>query len=238
MKKLLFFLLILNALMAKAQQDVGGFLHVTMGVSLPQSDFASKDLNNPAAGYAHIGFTTNALFGHKIHNKWGAYVMLSLTAHAVDKEALSATINQRIPGYTWSVNPAFWSVSGLIFGPQFSHNFKKAAVDFRLGTGALNFISPALDCSGISTSGNQTASFKQQEVRASSLVLSAGFTYKYEIKWGWVLLFNADYFSASPTFNGIEQVLSEPGLTPDTREISYQKAFRMLQGGMGLGYVF
>lgn len=224
--------------LAQAQQDVGGFFHVTLGVSLPEGDFASDAADNTAAGYANTGFTVNALFGHKIHKKFGGFAMLSFAALPVDHVALSEALNKNAGSYQWKAERAFWSVTGFTFGPQWSHNFKKAALDFRLSAGALNFISPELVIQGISRTTEPPAVYTRKKSQASSLVLGGGVTFKYEIKWGWVLLANADYFAARPEFLQVEQITQIEGQAPDQSFSDFKQEFIMLQFGTGVGYVF
>ena len=224
--------------LAKAQQDVGGFFHFTLGVSLPKGDFASSAPDNAAAGFAKTGFTMNVLFGHKIHKKFGGFAMLMVSAHPIDNKAFSAALNQNASSYVWSSDRAFWSVTGFTFGPQFSHNFKKAAFDLRLGAGALNFISPELVVKGTPVNSDPPATYTQKQSRSSSLVLGGGMTLKYEVKWGWVILANADYYAARPEFLQVEQILEIEGQDPEQNFSDFQQEFIMFQLGMGVGYVF
>ncbi|MHB1279280.1 MAG: hypothetical protein ACYC1Q_12895 [Bacteroidia bacterium] len=224
--------------LAQAQQDVGGFFHVTVGVSLPEGDFASNAPDNTAAGYANTGFTVNALFGHKIHKRFGGFAMLSFAAHPIDHVALSESLNQNAGTYQWKAEQAFWSVTGFTFGPQWSYNFKKAAIDFRLSAGALNFISPELVIRGTSLSSEPPAVYTRKKSQASSLVLGGGITFKYEVKWGWVILANADYFAARPEFLQVEQNMQIDGQDPVRSFSDFKQEFIMLQFGTGVGYVF
>lgn len=224
--------------LAQAQQDVGGFFHLSLGVSLPEGDFASDAPDNSAAGYANTGLTINALFGHKIHKKFGGFAMLTFAGHPIDHIALSAALNQNASSYQWKAERAFWSVTGFTFGPQLSHNFKKAAVDFRLSAGALNFISPELVIHGTSQASGPPAVYTRKKSQASSLVLGGGLTFKYEIKWGWVILANADFFAAKPEFLEVEQITEIEGQTPDQSFTDFKQEFIMLQFGTGVGYVF
>lgn len=235
--RFLFILLIVTGA-AKAQQDVGGFFHLTAGISLPEGDFASTAPDNNAAGYAKNGFTFSALFGHKIHKRFGGFAMLSLAAHPTDNAALSRALNQNSNAYVWKAEKSIWSVTGFTFGPQYSVNFKKAAIDFRLSAGALNFISPEFVIQGTNTSGGPSATFTQKESRTSSLVIGGGASYKYEIKWGWVILVNADFFSAKPEFIDVEQITEVEGQNPQSTQVNFQQQFMMLQFGAGVGYVF
>lgn len=232
------FLMVLCACLGKAQQDVGGFFHFTLGVSLPEGDFASKAADNTGPGFAKTGMTANVLFGHKIHKEFGGFAMLMFSVHPIDNIALSASLNNNSNAYQWKAERAFWSVTGFTFGPQFSHNFKKSALDFRLGAGALNFISPELIIEGTEVNSGPTARITQKQSRASSWGFGGGVTYKYEVKWAWVILVNADYYAAKPEFIQVEQITEVEGQNPETSYSNFKQEFIMLQFGMGLGYVF
>lgn len=232
----LFFL----AIAASGQKDVGGFAHASLGVSLPMGDFASTDGNNPAAGYAKTGVNINALFGHKIHKQFGMFAMVMFDAHGVNKQALTRNLNQISGSYHWEAEGAIWTLTGVTFGPHFSQNFKKSAFDLRFGIGALNFISPKLTINGTPvTSGAGKASYVQKEKKSSAWMLGGGMTFKYEIKWGWVLLLNADYYQANPEFENVETVTEIEGQPDKTVDvISFSQEFKMLQLTTGVGIVF
>ncbi len=238
MKLRLLFLLLVCFGTANAQKEVGGFFHVTAGASLPSGDFQSTDADDPASGYASAGLTVNALFGHKIYKQFGAYAMLSFTAHGTDFTAIEDGLNQQASDYTWKAQQGFWTVTGFTFGPQFSQNFNKMAMDFRLAGGVLNFISPNLELNGVSKSGGASAKYTMKDKRASSALVGGGITLKYEFKWSWVLLANADLFYARPVFSEVEEVTEIVGQDPIITYTTFQQEFRMTQFGLGIGYVF
>jgi len=223
---------------AKAQQGVGGFLHVTGGLSFPSGDFQNTDPNNPAAGYARTGFTINALLGHKIYKQFGAFAMLSFTAHRTNSQAIENGLNQQASSYKWKAKQDLWTVTGFTFGPQFSQNFKKMAVDFRLAAGVLNFISPNLALTGTSINGGPAAKYTMKNKRASAGILGGGITLKYEVKRSWVILANADLFIANPLFSDVEEVTEIEGQDPIITYTTFRQEFKMAQFGLGIGYVF
>lgn len=238
MKLRLLFLLLVCFGTANAQHDVGGFFHVTAGVSLPSGDFQSTNIDDPASGYATTGLTINALFGHKIYKQFGAFAMLSFTAHGTNFKAIEDGLNKQASAYTWKAQQGFWSVTGFTFGPQFSQNFKKMAVDFRLAGGVLNFISPTLELSGVSNTTGPAAKYTMKEKRSSAGLIGGGLTIKYEVKWSWVILVNADLFFARPVFSEVEEVTEIEGQDPVITYTTFQQEFRMSQFGLGVGYVF
>ncbi|MBI1221551.1 MAG: hypothetical protein GC180_03015 [Bacteroidetes bacterium] len=238
MKKVLLLLLLLVGITANAQQDVGGFLHVGIGTSISSGDFGATNANNPAAGFANNGLMLHALLGHKIHKQFGAFVSMNFSVNPVNEAALSKALNSGPNSYSWAVKANSWSLVGFMFGPQFSQNFKKTAFDFRVALGALNFISPQLTYSGTSLNGSDVLNIVTKEKKASAFAIGAGMTFKYEFKWSWVALINADYYQANPVFNQVEKVTKQTGKPDQTTYIQFQQAFRIYQLSLGIGYVF
>lgn len=238
MRTFLLILLLVCFGTAKAQRDVGGFFHATAGVSRPSGDFKSTSADNPASGYAGAGASFKLLFGHKIHKQFGAFAMLSLTAHGVNSKPLESQLNAQTPNYTWTSNQSFWTVTGFTFGPQFSQNFKKMAIDVRLAGGVLNFISSNVVLNGVSSAGGPDAKYQIKDKRSSSGIVGGGMTLKYEFKWSWVVLVNADLFYAKPVFAEIETVAEFGNQNPSSSFDSFEQEFRMTQIGLGIGYVF
>lgn len=238
MKKLIVLLLFVFGLAANAQQNVGGFLQANTGISITSGDFASTDVNNPAAGFAKNGIQLSALFGHKIYKDFGAYASFSASANWIDAGMLQQGLNLAQPNYSWNVEGDFYSLFGFMFGPQISHNFKKVAIDARLGFGVLNFASPAFKYQGVSKTGGPDRSIEVKDSRSSAFAMGSGITIKYEVKYSWVLLVNADYYTANPVFENVEQIVSESGQADVTNYLNFEQSFRMYQVGLGLGYVF
>lgn len=239
MRGFLLFLFLCAFGFSSAQKDVGGFFQLSIGAGMPQGDFASKDIKNPAAGYARNGLSTSLLFGHKIHKQWGGFVQLNLAANAIDRQAyaqyLSDSYSNRVD---WSGDIAFWSLSGFTFGPQFSQNFKRSALDIRVGLGALNFFMPELNYIGKSESTGEEWTYKQYEARSSAATLGFGLSFKYELKWSWVILANMDTYTALAVFNEVEREIKPHNATMVNETVNFSKSFRLFHAGLGLGYVF
>ncbi|MDX5320296.1 MAG: hypothetical protein LPK45_04375 [Bacteroidota bacterium] len=223
---------------ANAQQDVAGFFHVNIGASFARGDFASVEGSNPASGFAKNGFSINALFGHQIYKQFGGFASLNLSAHPVNNRALASAFEELIPTYGWTAKGSFWALTGYMFGPQFSQNTKRMAFDLRASAGALNYISPKLEFSGLEKNGSGTIKVVQEQHSASAFAIGLGASIKYEVKPGWVMLLNADFYEAQPEFSNVKVIYQQSGLADRTEYVSFKQEFRMIQSSIGLGYVF
>src|SRR5690606_21715983 len=114
------------------------------------------------------------------------------------------------------------------------------AIDLRLGGGALNFLSPDLIIKGSPlTSGVSAAKYTQFQKKASAWTLAGGLTFKYEFRYGWVILMNADYLRASVNFNEVQTQTEIEGQGVIGREtVTYTQKFQMLLLTTGVGLVF
>ncbi|TNE80599.1 MAG: hypothetical protein EP332_07110 [Bacteroidetes bacterium] len=237
-KSLILFLLICVASVAMAQEKVGGFIHVSAGLSTPQGDFGSSDASNARAGFAKGGPSLGVLLGHKIAGPFGMFGQFTNSFCLIDREGLANSLSGT-GNYSWSSDMAAWRLTGFSFGPHLSFNLKRSAFDIRTSVGAMTYFSPELNLSGSSQTGGSDASLKQLSTRSSSWTLGVGLTYKYEVKWGFVLLANAEYLMGNPNFVDVqtELYLDGVGLISEQKS-TYQQGFRMLNLELGCGWVF
>lgn len=239
MKKVLFtWILLCTVIAADAQEKVGGFFHANLGIALPQGDFGNSDGSNPESGFAKAGPSFGLLLGHKISGPFGMFGQFTGSVCFIDREGLGQSL-AGIGNYTWKSDFAAWRLTGFSFGPHVSFNMKHAALDIRGSVGAMSYFSPELNLRGTNQQGGADASFKQLSTRSSSWTLGVGLTYKYEVKWGFVLLANADYLAGNPKFVDVQSefYLDGTGLI-DSGKSSYQQKFRMLNLQVGCGWVF
>jgi hypothetical protein len=240
MKHVLLLSFLCCSLVARSQKDVGGFLHAAVGLSVPQAEFATSSADVPASGYAKNGLAIYGLLGHKIKKGFGLFGMLMLSANAMDDKAMTRELERISPAYTWQKNRSIWTVGGLNFGPHYSFNFERWALDGRLMAGALNFISPEIKLTGISRDGSGSlANITQFYTKSSSWAWGGGITAKYEFRYGWVLLLNTDYLAGNPKFTGVRTLTEIPSLgINEEQQLDYTQKFRMLMFTSGVGIVF
>ncbi len=235
---LLTLLLSCYVLQSQAQEKVGGFFHLSLGVSIPQGDFGSSESSNTEAGFAQAGPSIGVLLGHKISGPFGMFGQFTNSFCFIDRVGLGESLSG-IGSYSWQSDAAIWRLTGFSFGPHLSFNMKRSALDIRGSLGAMSYFSPELNLRGSSQQGGPDASFKQLQTRSSSWTIGMGMTYKYEVKWGFVLLANAEYLSGNPKFVDVQSefYLDGVGLI-DSGRSSYQQKFRMLNLELGCGWVF
>lgn len=220
-----------------SQKDVGGFIQFSTGVSFPLGDFGSNNANKVNAGLARNGFAFQLLLGHKVSGKLGAFGSAQLLANPLDVSALERSVNQQNPDFEWKADGGLWTMTGVNFGAQLSHNFEKAAIDLRISTGALNFLLPQIELKTANTTGVK-ASLLQQEQRSTAWPIGIGSTFKWEYKYGKVLLLNADLVNANPLFKEVKTTLQVDGANPVISFESYKQRYIAYSLGIGWGLVF
>lgn len=125
-------------------QPESWYLSLSMGGCLPIGSFANANPSSAENGFAMRGFALNLDATYPLSNHWGIKGMVMLNSNPVDRNGMGTLMENRMkkqvsfteterPSLTFSVNS--WMSNSVIFGPVYSLNFNKLAIDFQVMTG-------------------------------------------------------------------------------------------------------
>jgi len=209
-----------------------GYIGVSIGPSIPTGDFASKDMNNEAAGFAKTGAIFDITFAYKLNKNFGVTALLRGQANKLDAKAISNEMYKQLPSeVSSSVSTSSWGVGGLLIGGYSTVPVaKQLSFESRLMLGFISATSPDVT---INLSGfGETAWVKQSSTTSTALAYLAGVGLKYDAGKRVCVLLNVDYLGSNPKFDNVETTSSDGEMSKD----SYSQAFGTVNFGFGIGY--
>jgi hypothetical protein len=208
-----------------------GYIAISLGSSTPIGEFASKDPNNNAAGYAKSGAIFDISYGYKFGKNFGISALLRGQANTTDAQAIADQLSKQNPGVSGTVDSKAWSIGGYMVGGYGSFPIsEKVSFESKAMFGFLSATSPELTVNLSGPGG--TAWFKQNSSSSSTFayLLSAGF--KYNAGKRICLLANFDYLGAKPEFSNVETTSS----TGSSSKSTFSQSFGTINFGVGIGY--
>lgn len=240
-KQLGLFLILLSVYSVGKSQDKKGYIGISFGTSIPTGDFASKDIDNEAAGFATYGASFEISLAHKVGNSnFGFCALLRGQFNPTDANALVQELATQHPNAIWHIESDGWGIGGIMFGGfgQFTLT-EKINFQTRLMLGFLNATSPEILINGSAPPGtlgsgnsSESAWFKQSSAVANSPALLLGVGYTYDLGEKFYILFNVDYLAAKPEFSQVEISDSYGNLTRNTWKQTYGSV--NITGGIAL----
>jgi opacity protein-like surface antigen len=231
-KVLLSFLVLISFALKMDAQDKKGYIGVSLGPSIAIGDFASKDADNEAAGWANTGAIFDISFAYKLGNgNFGLTALLRGQANTTDAQALVDEFKYQYPDFIWLVESGNWSIGGLMLGGFGSFPISdKTSFDARAMIGFLNASSPEIKITGIDSSFS-SAWIKQSSSSASAFSYLIGAGFSFGIGNRLCILTNVDYLGAKPEFSKVRTTTSTGEQFTDT----WSQNFGTLNIGIGIG---
>ncbi len=209
-----------------------GYVAISLGLSTPIGDFASKAPNNSSAGYATPGAVFDVSFGYKFGKYFGMAVLLRGQANGMDAQAIADELSMQMPvGVNGMVESGAWSIGGFMVGGYGSFPIsKKVSFESRIMFGFLSATSPevTIDLAGYGA----TAWVKQESASSLAFAHLLGVGFKYDVGRRICLLANFDYLGAKPEFRKVETITSLGTIESNT----YSQTFGTINYGIGIGY--
>jgi len=182
-----------------------GYIAISFGSSTPIVDFASKNPNNNAAGFAKSGVIFDISFAYKLGNNFGITALIRGQANATDVESIAYQISQQNSGVSVTFSSKEWSIGGYMVGGYGSFPVsEKVSFETKAMFGFLLVTSPEIT---INFSGPGGTGWVKQNSSSSSTfahLLSLGF--KYNAGKRICLHTNFDYLGARPEFSNVESI--------------------------------
>ncbi len=239
MKKLVLILFgCLSFVSGIAQQNVGGFLQLSLGPEFMGGELAERD-PRIQSGFANTGLNIQALFGHRMYRNLGVYASLTVDAYSINTQAMADAYSNTDPLYSWQAETNVATGASVSFGGQFNWNLKKSALNFRLGVSSCAAGNPELTLTRTTLSSGDQLVYKQAAITGSALGWNGGFSYRYEFKWSWTLVLNVDYIGFDQSINEVETTVTDISSGQETKTyVSYHREMRKIRTGLGVAYVF
>ncbi len=231
MKRILLLFILTSTFVSNCFSQDKGYIAFSFGSSTPIGDFASKDPNNDAAGYAKSGLSLDISMGIKFGKHLGMSALFRGQANSTETQAIADQITKQNPGISGTVESNAWSIGGYMIGGYGSFPIsEKVSFDTKVMFGFLTATSPEILLNLNGPGG--TAWIKQHSSSSSTFayLVSAGF--KYDVGNRVCLLANFDYLGANPEFNNVETTTSNNG----SSKTSFSQSFGTINLGIGIGY--
>ncbi len=208
-----------------------GYIAISVGSSVPNGDFGSKDINNQSAGLANTGAIFDITFAHRFGKNLGITALLRGQANPVDAQPLIDELSNQNPTVFWTAESGDWGIGGLLVGiyGSFPLGKGKTTFDTRAMVGYLNATSPNITLTG--TQGSSSAWAKLNSASASdfSYLLGAGFNFGIGKKVR--ILTNIDYLGSSPEFRNVKTTTSQGTFSEST----FTQSFGTVNFSVGIG---
>ncbi len=117
MKKMIISLnLIFLAISVFSQETRKGLIGISLGPSIPLSDYADNDGENEDAGFAMTGLHLNFNFSYKFNENLGVAALWAGNAHPVDVDEMVNVFWSIDPSLNWELETEAWSSGALMGG--------------------------------------------------------------------------------------------------------------------------
>lgn len=233
MKKLVILLLVATCSFQYVSAQRGnGYFGITLGPSIPIEDFASKDPNNEAAGWANVGGLIDLSFAYEFGTgNFGVTAILRGQSNPTDAQALADAFAAKYNYVNWIVSAENWSLGGLLVGGYGSFDItEKSSFETRGMIGFLNATSPEIKVTGNVLGMEAWTKRSKASATAFSYLLGAGF--KFGVGSKLYFLTNLDYLGSKPEFLNVETTTSFGSSEKNT----YHQNIGTLNLSVGLGF--
>ncbi len=202
MKKLLIILLFISQL-SFSQSAGRQYVGLSIGPSIPLSDFKKDILNDSTSGFAKTGVALSFTYAYRFTHNFGMQLVINYSSNALDNTKYSNLLEAEHPDYGVSVESTKnWSSGGLFLGPYLKFPINRnLSWDFRVLGGYFGSFSPNAT---VRYTNKENSADKGEYYVVSSrgadfgYVLGTGF--KYRIGAYYVLL-SGDYISSTVSFD-------------------------------------
>ena len=230
MKKLIISLsLICLTITIFSQELRKGLIGISIGPSIPVSDYADNDSENSHAGFALTGLNLNLNFNYRFNENIGVAALMTKNTHPIDEDEMVKLFGTYDPSLNVDLETGAWSSASLMGGLLISFPFTKVDVDFRALIGYSLSTVPKLD---VTTSyENISVNIKQSEASSMAFALNIGAGFRYHLSDKFALTFNVDYFSTEPQFE-VETSILESSFSNTVKQ-----KMNMMNISFGIGYM-
>ena len=225
MKKLVVLLILISQIVIGQginRQNVG----LSIGASMPLSDFRKDILNDSTSGFAKTGVALSFNYMYRLTHNFGMQLIINYSSNAMDNIKYRNALEAEHPDYGVSVaSTKNWTSGGLYLGPYLRLPIgDKLSWDLRALFGFMGAYSPSITIRTTNKENpNEKGEYYIVSSRANNFSYSIGTGFKYRIRSNYYLLLFGDYVKSSMDFKDSSgwDWDSEPYVKPFSREINY-----------------
>ncbi|HTA61440.1 MAG TPA: hypothetical protein VK835_03250 [Bacteroidia bacterium] len=198
-------------------KKVKTYLSAAVGASLPVSDFALKDINNPGSGFASLGYNINASLAWLFKKGWGISLLYRYQSNDLDKVALAQQYNTKYPSVKFDIVSTPWKVNAFMLGSYNSFPIsesKDTYFDCKVMLGVVRSTSFGMTLTGKQGSGSATVTSPTASANAFGYCLGLGI--HHQIARELFVGFNVDYFQTTVNYGEVAITASNGATTPNT----------------------
>ncbi len=235
------------SLMANAQQDTTyqkWEISLTAGISQPFGNYASTSGNG--AGFAQLGFASNARVNYEFKPKWSAWVNYNVSTSAVNKTKVSnqsvAVMQAQIANYSQTatiqnatVVASRWVVQDVTAGVGYHHQIiDKLSATYYLGAGVAVVRNPSI----INTMYINDLVFetRAKSTNNAALAVNGGVKLAYKVQERTSLFVGAEFYDVFA--RGVFEYTTVGAQKYITEQVSYKQAIQMLNINFGIATHF
>jgi hypothetical protein len=234
MKKLVIVFLFISQL-SFSQSVNRQYVGLSIGASLPMSDFKKAVLSDSTSGFAKTGIALSFDYAYRFTHNFGMQLIINYSGNSLNDGSYKDQLEAVNPDYGISVESTDnWTSGGLFLGPYLTFPLtSKLSLDVRALAGYFGSYSPRVL---IRTTKIEEPSVKGESyierARANGFGYLLGTGFKYRVKSYYVLLFG-DYVSSNLEFKDAVgwDLDHKPYSTSFSQKISYMSIT------IGVGYI-
>lgn len=230
-------LLILPATSRSQEGEV--YVSMAGGASIPLSDYAATDFDDPSSGFARTGGNFAINFGYRMNEYLSVTGLLSGSVNRFDyiklQDWFTENYKESLPDTRWLVESKSWGLGGLMAGLTGSLPLSpnKLFLDARILGGFTYVYSPAVSITGLEDGEDDLRVYIDQYSAISwALDFGAGFRYNRTRKQYFTLY--ADYLLANPKYTNVQIQNNDIDLQ---RETSFSQRISAVNITLGIGYI-
>lgn len=215
-----------------------GYVSVSVGPSIPLSDFSSDNAYDNRSGYATLGYKVEADFGINIGSGFAIGLMGFANFNPTNIDSYISRLQTQNPGTVWTGESKTWEVFGGMGGFTFGYPAgKNLFLDFRALTGLISAKSPEIMLKYPNSNTGFTDSYMISENTSSAWSTLFSGSLSYQTSKNIMVTGGIEFLNSKPAFNNVETTIIENNITTK-QTTSFSRQLNSLIFSAGVKYVF
>lgn len=236
--KILTFIFLIVSINQAIGQSEKVFIGLSVGPSIPLSDYKSTDLSKEESGFAKVGFNFNISVAYRLSRNFSLAALVTGSTNSINRSALQDEITDMnkgdLPNTSWSVEAGTWGIGGILIGGLATLPLSdRFFLDFRALCGIYTAYSPeyTLYANTIVQGSPVTYTFEREKYHGTSFAYNFGTGFKYKMGNKY-LIFNVDYTASKPKFKDVKIHNIDGTINTQT----FKQDINSLNVTIGMGY--
>ena len=178
-------------------------ISLSIGASMPLSDFRKDLINDSTSGFAKTGVALEFNYMYRLTHNFGVQLMINYSSNAFDNMKYRNALESEHPDYGVSVESTRnWSSGGAFLGPYLRLPLgSKLSWDIRALAGFMGSYSPSITVRATHRENpNDKLEHYLVSSRAAAFAYALGTGFKYRMRSDMYILLFGDYFNSKMSF--------------------------------------